>query len=234
MLPGTTSTRTLRQTFDIPESQGIGDFVLRLSESVSDELFAKTVANYVVTPALIDAFDTALSLVEDAQRTGENKAAYLAGSFGSGKSHFMAVLYGILEHKPAALAIPELQPTIAKHSNLQSAKILGLTFHFLDSDTMESALFSQYLRQISELHPKILPPVLHSAGGLFADADDRRAAVGDESFFARLNDAAGSGTGGGGGLAALRQRTASWDAASYAAASKPDADPSLRSKLQQA
>jgi hypothetical protein len=234
MVAGTSTVRTLRETFDIPESRGVGDFVLRLSESVNDEQFARTVANYVLTPALIDAFDRALRLIAEAQRTGENKAAYLAGSFGSGKSHFMAVLYGILEHKPAALAIPELQPTIAKHPSLQSAKILGLTFHFLDSESVESALFSQYLRQITALHPKVLPPVLHSAGGLFADADDRRAAVGDENFFARLNEAAGSGTGGAGGLAALRQRAAGWDAASYAAASAPDADPGLRSRLQQA
>ena len=123
MLPGAASTRTLRQTFDIPESQGIGDFVIRLSEAVSEELFATTVANYVITPALVNAFDAALTLIEEAERTGENKAAYLAGSFGSGKSHFMALLYGILKHRPAALAIPELQPTIAKHPSLETQKI---------------------------------------------------------------------------------------------------------------
>jgi len=235
MVAGISTARTLRETFDIPESRGVGDFVLRLAESVQDEQFAQTVASYVLTPSLLHAFDAALTLIEEAQRTGENKAAYLAGSFGAGKSHFMAVLYGILEHKPAALAIPELQPIVAKHPNLQSAKILGLTFHFLDSASVESALFSQYLRQITALHPNVLPPVLHSAGGLFTDADDRRSAVGDEAFFARLNEAAGSGSGGGGGgLAALRQRAAGWDAVSYAAASAPDADPGLRSRLQQA
>lgn len=234
MLPGVTSTRTLRQTFDIPESQGVGDFVIRLSEAVSEQLFAKTVANYVITPALVNAFDAALTLIEEAERTGENKAAYLAGSFGSGKSHFMALLYGILKHRPAALAIPELQPTIAKHRSLETQKILGLTFHFLDSDSVESALFSQYLRQITELEPNSPPPVLHSAGGLFTDANALRSDVGDGAFFAKLNAALGPSAGGGGGLAARRQAATGWDPASYAAATAPDADPSQRSRLQQA
>jgi len=236
MLPGAATTaRTLRDTFDIPESHGTADFVIRLSEAVSEELFAKTVANYVITPALVNAFDAALTLIGEAQRTGENKAAYLAGSFGSGKSHFMALLYGILKHRAAALSIPELQPTIAKHRDLEGMKILGLTFHFLDSVSLESALFSQYLRQIAILEPDVQPPVLHSAGGLFDDANDRRKEVGDESFFARLNAVSWpASSGGGSGLAARRQRTTGWDAASYAAATAPDADPSQRSRLQQA
>ncbi len=63
---------------------------------------------------------------------------------------------------------------------MSGANLLRLTFHFLDSASIESALFEQYLRQISRLHPDTLPPVLHSAGGLFTDADNRRAEVGDE------------------------------------------------------
>ncbi len=70
---------------------------------------------------------------------------------------------------------------------MSGANLLRLTFHFLDSASIESALFEQYLRQISRLHPDTLPPVLHSAGGLFTDADNRRAEVGDEKFFAALN-----------------------------------------------
>ena len=232
MQPGTPSARTLRETFDIPETHGVGDYVLRLSESVTEEQFAKTVANYVVTPALADAFDLALGVIEEAQRTGENKAAYLAGSFGSGKSHFMAVLYGILGRSPAARAIPELQPVIARHSDLDSKKLLRLTFHFLDSQSIESALFSQYLRQINELHPEKLPPVLHSAGGLFADAENRREEVGDERFFAALNAVGSSGSGT--GLAALRKGSRGWNAESYEQAIRPDADISERTRLQQA
>jgi hypothetical protein len=169
---------TLRQTFSIPESHGAGDYVLRLSDSVERGRMRATVDAYVVTPAIAKAFDQAIGTVEEALRTHENKAAYLNGSFGSGKSHFMAVLYGVLGHAPEALAIPELQPTIAKHPRISEANLLRLTFHFLDSDSIESALFEQYLHQLHRLHPEAKPPVLHSAGGLFADAANRRAEVG--------------------------------------------------------
>ena len=181
MFPGATSSnaRTLRQTFDIPVSHGTNDYVLRLSDSVAEDQLAATVDSYVVTPAIADAFDQALSAVEEALRTGENKAAYLNGSFGSGKSHFMAVLHGILGHSPKALSVPELQPIVAKHPKIADANLLRLTFHFLDSTTIESALFEQYLRQITALHPDTLPPVLHSAGGRMFDAANKSQVVFD-------------------------------------------------------
>ncbi|MFH5230378.1 DUF6079 family protein [Antrihabitans spumae] len=229
----TSSARTLRQTFAISESHGTNDYVLRLSDSVEAERLSATIDSYVVTPALVEAFQTALAVVDEALRTGENKAAYLEGSFGSGKSHFMAVLHAILGHAPKALSIPELQPVIARHPKLTESKLLRLTFHFLDADSVESALFDQYLRQIAKLHPDTLPPVLHSAGGLFADAENRRRGEGDEKFFAALSGAASQQTSTV-NWGALGQGTGTWNAESYATASSPDADPANRARLQQA
>ncbi len=145
----------------------------------------------------------------------------------------MAVLYAILGRAPHALAVPELQPAVTAHAALGQAKLLRLTFHFLDARTIESALFDQYLRQITTLHPETLPPVLHSAGGLFTDADNRRAEVGDDKFFAALNG--GSGTSGAtidwGKVGAA---SADWNAESYASATAPDAEPTERARVQQA
>ncbi|BCN58361.1 phage resistance protein [Prescottella equi] len=238
MFPGATSSnaRTLRQTFDIPVSHGTNDYVLRLSDSVAADQLAATVDSYVVTPAIAEAFDQALSVVEESLRTGENKAAYLNGSFGSGKSHFMAVLHGILGHSPTALSVPELQPIVAKHPAISGANLLRLTFHFLDSASIESTLFEQYLRQISRLHPDTLPPVLHSAGGLFTDADNRRAEVGDEKFFAALNASVGAAAPSSGTVnwAALGATAGTWTADTYAAATAPNADAAERARLQQA
>lgn len=236
MFPGNSasSARTLRETFAISESHGTNDYVLRLSDSVAEDRLAATVDSYVVTPAIAEAFNQALSVVEESLRTGENKSAYLNGSFGSGKSHFMAVLHGVLGHAPKALSIPELQPIIAQHQAITNAKLLRLTFHFLDSQTIESALFDQYLRQITALHPNALPPVLHSAGGLFADADNRRAEVGEAKFFAALNGVDGGQLSGAVNWAALGQSTGTWSAESYSAATAPGADPAERSRLQQA
>ncbi|WP_238403739.1 DUF6079 family protein [Gordonia desulfuricans] len=224
---------TLREVFDITESAGRNDYVLKLSDSVGDAQLTQTIDSYVVTPALAEAFDVALGVVDEGLRTGENKAAFLDGSFGSGKSHFMAVLYAILGHAPQALAVPELQPIIAKHTAIEQKKLLRLTFHFLGADSVEASLFDQYLHQIRELHPDSAPPVLHSAGNLFTDAANRRAADGDEKFFATLNGSAGSsGTTVDWGKADVA--VGDWNATSYAEATAADADPALRSRLQQA
>lgn len=235
MFPGASaSARTLRETFDIPESHGTNDYVLRLSDSVGADHLAATVDSYVVTPALTEAFDSALGVVEEALRTGENKAAFLHGSFGSGKSHFMAMLHGILGHAPKALSVPELQPVVAEHSAVNKANLLRLTFHFLDAASVESALFDQYLRQITTAHPDVLPPVLHSAGGLFEDADNRRREVGDEKFFAALNASGSSRASTTVDWSALGQTGTAWTPDTYAAASAPGADPAERARLQQA
>ncbi len=75
---------------------------------------------------------------------------------------------------------------------MSGANLLRLTFHFLDSASIESALFEQYLRQISRLHPDTLPRCCTPPADLFTDADNRRAEVGDEKFFAALNASSGA------------------------------------------
>jgi predicted ATPase len=100
--------------FDIPAQVHQGDFVLRLTEGV--ERPAATLSTYVVTPQLVICFDQALSLIKSALETRSSKGAYLHGSFGSGKSHFMAVLTLLLQRHPEARAIPELASVVAKHN----------------------------------------------------------------------------------------------------------------------
>lgn len=56
---------------------------------------------YVLTPDLQTAFDRALALISEAIGAGESRAAFLSGSFGLGKSHFLAVLHALLGPDPA-------------------------------------------------------------------------------------------------------------------------------------
>ncbi len=117
----------LRDLFDVPETVRKGDFVLKLTEGV--ERARQTVAEYVVTPALADAFRRAMQLVGSAVRDGRSQAAYLHGSFGSGKSHFMAILTLAFEGHEAAVGIPELHPVLAENDWLREKKLLQLRFH---------------------------------------------------------------------------------------------------------
>ena len=71
----------------------------------------------MVTEQLKLCFDQALDLIESAIESRESRASYLHGSFGSGKSHFMAVLYLLLSHVAEARAVPELQQPLSKHDS---------------------------------------------------------------------------------------------------------------------
>src|SRR3954453_10609093 len=92
----------LRDVINIPESVHAGDFKVELTGGFTDT--EARVDEYVVTDQLRDAFARALSIVRAAVRDGSSHAAYLHGSFGSGKSHFLTVLHAVLNNEPAARA----------------------------------------------------------------------------------------------------------------------------------
>ena len=179
----------LRDLIDIPERAGDEDYVLRLTDAVGDDAhLRRTLAQYVVTPDLARAFDRGLGLVADAIATGESRAAFLSGSFGSGKSHYMAVLHAVLGGHPEARGIAALQPTIATHDRaLAGKKILRLAFHMLGRESLEEALLGGYLRQVRALHPDKPLPAVHQSDQILVDAERQRAILGDERFLAELN-----------------------------------------------
>src|SRR6266699_4908503 len=102
----------LRDLIDIPERVHAGDFVLNLSKGVGEE---STIRQYVVTDQLAECFDEALGIIQSAVQGRVSRAAYLDGSFGSGKSHFMAVLHAILRGNPAARGKEKLAGVVGKH-----------------------------------------------------------------------------------------------------------------------
>ena len=87
----------LKDLITIPERVHQGDFVLQLSRGVTEP--EQTLRDYVVTPQLVDAFANALGFIQQAVQSGGSKAAYLHGSFGSGKSHLLKVLAYLLSNK---------------------------------------------------------------------------------------------------------------------------------------
>ena len=210
----------LREVLDIPLQAGAEDYVLRLTDSVEADEVARTVDEYVVTPALAEAFDTALALIAEALTSGVSRGAFLAGSFGSGKSHFMAILYSLLRHDLAAFgrAKAELQPVIARHDDVLSDKnVLPLAFHLIGAESLEQALFLGYIRQIARLHPGAPLPALHESDAILRDAERLRLRDGDDRFFAGLNGGAAGG-GGEDAWSRLIGSTGTWTTESYAAA----------------
>ena len=91
-----------------PERVNPGDFVLKLSDVVDHPDAA--LKDYVVTDQLARCFDDAMGLVESAITSHESKATYLHGSFGAGKSHFMAVLYLLLARQRCGAVAGKARP----------------------------------------------------------------------------------------------------------------------------
>ncbi|MGB8021383.1 MAG: hypothetical protein WCF04_09170 [Candidatus Nanopelagicales bacterium] len=207
----------LREIFDIPEVVAASDFVLQLHAGVDHA--AQTVSDYVATASLAAAFDHALGFVGAAVAGGKAQGVFLHGSFGSGKSHFMAVLDLMLRGEPSARAIPGLQPVVARHADVLARNLLTVEYHLIGAASLEQSLFSGFTRRIAAVHPDVPAPMLHKSDRLFADAAGMRAAN-EADFFARLN--AGTTSAGGWGDYASGWTPDSYDRA--AAAGPGDAD----------
>jgi hypothetical protein len=88
----------LRDLVAIPDTVHDSDFVRTLAKGVQAK---STITDYVVTEPLAANFDKALDLIKSALETGASRAASLNGSFGSGKSPFMAILHAAFGQSPA-------------------------------------------------------------------------------------------------------------------------------------
>ncbi|MCT7657636.1 phage resistance protein [Mycobacterium deserti] len=213
-----TESVLLRDVISIPERAGAEDYVLKLTEGVGQGRLDATITDYVVTDDIVKAFDDALDLVAAALGDGMSRASFLSGSFGSGKSHFMAVLYALLGHNPTVRAKAELASVLATHdSQLQDKKILRLAFHFLDAQSIEQCLLGGYVAQVRALHPDALLPAVHRSDELLLDAERMRANLGDDAFLAGLNNAESVG-GAAGSVWGKVLNEGNWTAASYDAA----------------
>lgn len=188
----------LRDAIDIPLAVHDDDFVLQIHRA--QEAAAQTLSDYVVTESIAESFEKGLTLVEATLARGSSKGAFIHGSFGSGKSHYMAVMHLLLTGNSQAKALPGLQTQVSKHEAMLRRKLLAIDYHLIGAESFEAALFGGYLATMKTRHPEALAPVLHRSDSLFENADQLRAQLGDEQFFARF-EASGSGSSGWGTFA---------------------------------
>ena len=184
-------TTYIRDLIDIPAQVMTGDFVLRLSEGLTRP--KETIERYVVTEQLARSFDTALSFIRAAIDTKSSKATYLHGSFGSGKSHFMAILLLLLQNNVEARSLEGLEDVVHKHNDWNSSKkFLLVPYHMIGAKDMESAVLGGYVEHTRRIHPDAPLPGVYLADKIFADAQNLRGTMGDATFFAKLNESSGA------------------------------------------
>lgn len=183
----------LRELIDIPDRVSTSDFVLKLSEAVTPEGAKAALKDYVVTDRLLGNFNDSLGLIKSALDSHSSKAAYLHGSFGSGKSHFMAVLYALLSQNPAALAQPDLDPVRAKNPWLDTndRKFLLVPYHMLGAKSLEQRVLGKYVEHVRKLHPGCDLPQVYLTDSLFEDFTEQRRLNGDDRVIAQLAAAEG-------------------------------------------
>lgn len=186
----------IRELIDIPEEVRRDAFVLKLSDGLQKA--EQTLRQYVVTPQLEKAFGEALSFIESAVEGRTSRATYLHGSFGSGKSHFMAVLHLLMNGHPAARSIGSLQTVLGSHDRLLGRKFLMVPYHLIGADSLEQAVFDGYVQHVRALHPDAPPPAVYRTEDLFRNARGLLDQLGEAAFFAKLNSADSGGPGGAG------------------------------------
>lgn len=208
----------IQDLIPIPERVNKDDFVLKLTAGVADP--GSTLGCYVVTKELVENFDDALAFIKGAVDTNKSRGSYLHGSFGSGKSHFMAVLNLLLQGNHEARALPKLAPVVKKHDEwLKGKKFLMVPYHMIGALTLEDRIFEGYVDWVKEHHPEAPIPPLFRSKALLADAERQRQRMGDDAFFAGLNEGQ---TGGDSKWGAL---SGGWTPESYeAAASDPTSE----------
>lgn len=217
----------LKDLITIPEHVSKGDFVLKLTDGTAANHARDTLANYVVTPQLAGCFDQALKLVQGALASNSSKAAYLHGSFGAGKSHFMAVLHFLLQGNVEARSIKQLGDVVTRHNTwLTGKKFLMVPFHLIAAKDLESALFKGYTDYVLKHFPAVAYPPLFNSDALLQNTAQLRASMGDDKFFVTLNQGRSAAGGSGGGWGLLN---AQWNAATFEHACKaPPIDESRR------
>ncbi|KRD00692.1 hypothetical protein [Streptomyces sp. Root264] len=178
----------LRDVIDIKENISTSDFVLSLAEATTPEGAQHALKDYVVTERLLENFDEALALIKSSLDGHRSKAAYLHGSFGSGKSHFMAVLYALLSGNPAARARTEFDPVLTKHEWLTTdgKKFLLVPYHMLGAKALEQRVLGGYVTHVKKLRPDASTPQVYRTDSLFADIRAMRAKMGDEAVIRGL------------------------------------------------
>ncbi len=179
------TTQKLRELLDLPEEVKKSDFVVRLTDGVARP--AALLQSYAITGDIRNAFDHALTLVRASIRDGQSNASFVHGSFGSGKSHFLAVTSLLLGNESVAWDVPEFHDLRAKHEWVKERRLLRLHLHMLGAKSVEEKVFAEYVQRIGQVHPDAPVPALFEDVGVFESADHYRADVGDATFFSKLN-----------------------------------------------
>ena len=127
---------TITDVFDLPAKEDIGAlrYVVRLTDEKDPKALADLVRDYVLTPTVRKELPVVMDRLRHAHERGEEEGRFVHGSFGSGKSHFMAYLGLLLENHDVGWAKPDplIEELEKKHRDwIRGANVLVVRLHML-------------------------------------------------------------------------------------------------------
>ena len=176
----------IHDLLDLPQAVRKGDFVQSLASGIDQPEL--TVRTYAITPDIVNTFSHTLEIVDSALRDGRSQAAYLHGSFGSGKSHFMAILNLMLANHAAPWKRGEFHELRERYDWIGAKKILQIPMHMMGATSIEDKVFDAYIRWTQQHHPDAPLAPLFANRELFENASQLRQDLGEDRFFTRLNE----------------------------------------------
>lgn len=130
--------RTIRDVFDLPSPEDITaqEFVVRLHAAEDEHRDRKLVRDYVFTPTVEKELPAIVDAMRHVYERGEEMGRFIHGSFGSGKSHFMALLGMLLRDRELAWSKDAEAVRAIKHHRawVGKARLLVVRLHMLTAD----------------------------------------------------------------------------------------------------
>ena len=155
---------TIRDVFDLPPS--IPRCIVKIQDFDDEQTLQENIRDYVMTDHVATEMARLVErIVTSCERHEAGEGHYLHGSFGSGKSHFMAILGLILRNHPAIWSKdhPAIRAIQSRHGAwLTQHPVLVIPVYMLGQTNLRSALYSAANDRLKRLD---LPPCD------FSDAD---------------------------------------------------------------
>jgi len=138
------NTLTVREVFDLPTD--IPRCIVQIRDFDDQQTLEQNIRDYVITDTVAEEMERLVDrIVTSCKRQSAGEGHYLHGSFGSGKSHFMAILGLILENNPAIWTKqhPAIQRIQEKHGAWLAANpILVVPVYMLGQSALRTACYN--------------------------------------------------------------------------------------------
>lgn len=144
---------TIRDVFDLPAD--IPRCIVQIQDFDDLQTLQENIRDYVITDTVAAEMQRLVDrIVASCVRQGAGEGHYLHGSFGSGKSHFMAILGLILQNNPAIWAKehPAIVALRQRHGDwLAQHPVLVVPVYMLGQKTLQLACYNAANERLQRL-----------------------------------------------------------------------------------